>query len=605
MPDTPDQFVGPAQSQAAPIQTETPPDAASVLQGAAQPPLSTLSPPPQAGLPAPAPVARPDVQANNGQYSSPPSEVQEHHSAIGRLVSTLAGDASKPGGLARSILAGALAGLANSGSASSPGEAAGRGFTTASEFMDKRRQQAFENQRQMGADQRAQNADTRAQNEDARAAKDLEMRTDTHAMQKELHKTNAELLNMQVRHQNQLIQGTSLQQHRETGDAGKARFDAIVKSGGEVIAQDVSESEMHKYELAHPSTGTGNRWMATGWTPVLTKDGKSTDYEQTYSLAKLPDEITMTPELFNHYKAIGMGNIHPAWERALPIGKKLSRDQLDGWDAEALKAENLKISRAKAGMDKELHDAQIKHLTAQTSQAYAAAKKETKSQAVQNSLDEWETFKAKGMSPEEAYNKLPIKDRANVFAFHKDLINEADRNATATTGILERTGKDLRTVYNAGPGDLSYQKDPQFVQAMQAAKDAKERHDSFNFLYGGVASKAPGGTQPAAAAPAPAPESTNKVTSFIGRLSNSEGRMMAASPQDMYHSIVDSSELSPSEKTDALLRSKAEMPWSEVEAKARSQKMKPEEMARLLRNSGLVVEAAPRKMPDDTALLMK
>lgn len=481
------------------------------------PPTATQQQPDQSALPPSPGVATPMTQATAAMAGPTPPAAptmtpqDQQHAAAGAAVTTLS-KPNTPGSLARSILAGALVGLANMGGAQSPGEAAGRAFQGASNFADKRRQQQFENQQQIAAAQRAQDANVRAGNQDAREADRLKMEQESHAQQMKLNGVNSDLLNLQVLHQNQLIQGTSLDQHRTVADSGKAQFDAIMKSGGQVLASNVSETEMHQQEQQHPSVGTGTRWFATGWEPFTTPNGK-TDYQMTYSRATLPSEIEVTPALVDRYKKADMDNVHPGWQQVLKPGAKLTREQMDGWDSDLLKAENLQITQAKSGLDKGHVEAEIRELNARARQANAAADKETRSQAAQNSLEAWDKVRDANptLAPDQQFALLKEKDKTNVRNEYQKQISEANRNASTATANLEKVAKDLSS--SAAPGDVSWKSDERYQLALREAQTAATDAHRFDVLKGRIVSS-----------DAPAQQSTGvnaaNVTKAVGLVSS-------------------------------------------------------------------------------------
>lgn len=319
--------------------------------------------------------------------SAPPPPAQQaitHDTLFGRMAKTLLGTAQnytvdpktgntittpqeqKPGQLFRSILAGALLGgaAAQQSHNRNPNMGFGGGVVTggAANVYDARQQDQL---RRDQAQQQFQNQLT---------AQKAEQESDEAKTHQQLMKANIANANLQTLRLNQLIQGTSFDQHQEIAAAGKAQIQPYLDAGMQPVVSDISESQMAQYMKDHPGA-TALDWEHTGTKTVLDANGNP-HFESTLTAFDPKGTVKISRATYDQWKSDGVFKRFPEYEDILKPGKSLTAQQYvavkrnaDGVRADTMARQQQDLKSQEALAHIRAYNAQTAHSVAETMRA--------------------------------------------------------------------------------------------------------------------------------------------------------------------------------------------------------------------------------------------
>jgi hypothetical protein len=414
------------------LDTSAPTSVGQALSGQQQAPQQD---PQQVGnTPLSARMAQFQGQQQQPQQQAPPQPspqqvaTAQKHQQLGKVASFLfghqtdeAGNAVKqpPGQLFRSLLAGALLGMAAGSSAPAGGGKLGGALSGLGHGFAGVEQQNYQRQQQAKDEQRKQQAESR---EEQGFKTEQTMREATIAHE-----------NLETVRTQQLINRGTLDQYKEQAELGTAKLEPYVVSGIPAVATDKTADEHTAIVKANPKAVAWD-WEQTGVKTVLTKDkdgNQVSHYVPTFSAYDPNSNVTITPGFIKLLKDAHIDDTYPGTTDRLREGQQLKPIEFSALKGQYQKAYNDNLARQKAGLETEETKAKIKDYNSQalerSRQAARADRTNKQSQLLSDALDDWDQA---GPGP-EGFAKLSQKSQ---FAITTNLVKTIDS--------LERQIKD-------------------------------------------------------------------------------------------------------------------------------------------------------------------
>lgn len=296
-----------------------PPDASAQVQTTPSQVNTTVPRQPIQSAPAPPPVnpnlvhdtlfgkAAKFLMGNTTNYSIDPK--------TGQTITTQT--PQTPGSLFRSILAGAILGgsaateahnqnpqMGGAAGATVGGAAGIKNNVQMDQLNRRNAQQQFENQQAAEREQREASE------------------SDTH---QKLFKAQIAESNLQQLRLNQLIQGTSFDQHRAIAVAGQAQSKPYLDAGIAPAVDNLPESEFTQYLRDHPGSSSLD-WEHTGVKTVIAPDG-TPHFENTLTAFDPKGPVTISKATHDQWEKDGVFKRFPEYDNATQPGKTLTAQQ--------------------------------------------------------------------------------------------------------------------------------------------------------------------------------------------------------------------------------------------------------------------------------------
>jgi uncharacterized small protein (DUF1192 family) len=472
MPDGPDQ-----QQQTQPSAPQQQPSA-----GGLNWPVQDTTPQ-QQQAPTPPPQPNPQQVAQQADLA--------HHAFIGKAVSALMGNQvnyqvdprtgqtvavpqkQTPGQWGRSMVLGAMLGLAAGSSGDAKGGSVG-GFLGGlgrggAAVMQHDEQQ--DNQRMDRAQQQYKNQLEAQKNQRDQQQADREQQG--FQTEQQLKQASIAAQNMATLHMEQLIHGETWDQFQKEADAGKAKTDPYVVAGIQPVATGVTQEQQHAIMQQNPSVVHWD-WEPTGIKTVMGPDGKST-YEHTYDAYDTDKKVTVTPDFLNLLKKEKIDDYYPGTTTKLKEGQQLTPREFSALKGEYQQVHNQNLEQQKGQLSVQEMQERVEVAKADILKLRAEAAKQAKSdkqaKLMGDSLDEWTTTlnKLQKTNPNaneaDAFNQLTpkskfeistglvktidslekqIRDASQQFPPDQDRMNELKEQQEAYRALQRRTIGDVQ-----------------------------------------------------------------------------------------------------------------------------------------------------------------
>jgi hypothetical protein len=233
------------------------------------------------------------------------------------------------GQLFRSILSGAIMGMASGAQAKMGG---GIGSFAVGAGAAQQQQEQQRDKLQAESQQQFQNQQAQEREKRAQAAASSE---------ETLRKAQIALSNVETLRMNQTMQGESFELHQKMADAGKAQIQSYVDAGMTPVAKDIPESEQTQYIADHPGSTTLD-WELTGTKLTVGPDGKPA-YEGVYTAYDPKGKVNVSTATYDQWKKDGVFDRFPEYGAVLKDNKQLTASQFVSIkrDADKVRADNL------------------------------------------------------------------------------------------------------------------------------------------------------------------------------------------------------------------------------------------------------------------------
>jgi hypothetical protein len=403
-----------------------------------------------------APTAQPPQAPQQAAPPSPQQTDMAHHAILGKAVSALmSGNTTSysvdpqsgqtvasqtkmtPGQWGRSMVLGAMLGLASASGGDAKGGSVGgfmggfgRGGTAVAEHGEQqdalKRQQAEQQYKNQLEAQRNQ----REQDEAGRQNRAFQT--------EETHKqAMIAAENMQTVRTQQLIKSGTLEQYQREAENGKAKIQPYVDSGIQPNVQDKTWQEVQAITAAN-SKAVGWDWEQTGVKTVINPDG-TTGYVPTFAAYDPTKTVTLSQSFIDLMKKAKIDDKFPGTTERLKAGQELKPSEFAALKAQYQKTyndnmemEKTKLAAGEVSARTRLADADA--LKAAT-EAAKAKRNEKSSAMLGDALDAWTT----AGGDQEAFGKL---DKKSQFFITTNLVKSVDSLEKQIKDALNQVSPD-------------------------------------------------------------------------------------------------------------------------------------------------------------------
>lgn len=506
-----------------------------------------------------------------------------HHAGLGRMVQTLFGgnDRSyqvdpntgqtvpvdtpqKPGQLFRSILGGALLGMAASEQSGTKNFVGGVGVGGAAVIKDKE------------AKDREAKENARKDFEQNIKVKQLGMEQQRTATQIDLMKAQIAMHNAQTLREVQNAQFEDFDHHEKTAAIGNSQLKPFIDAGISKVFDNIPETDVPELLKKNPDA-THLFWQPTGTTITQGPDGKPQHILTMSAIDIRPGtEVKVTDQNIKNWKEAGLDKVYGSalWDH-LVKDKTLDASHFMTFTQQEKSLNNDKFERDKRSLELQkeqsslkLTDAQISHLHAETAKYYSDMKDKKEAE------EAWKLFTGSGgdlskMSPDQIKKLKPITDL---------LIKAADEQR-------KEFGDQLRNNPEYGNSE----------QGKQQYKNIELYHNALNKILG--LQNSISGNKPSSQTSA-IPSLTDSGRNYIkSALLDTKGRpIFPNDPQKIGQIIWGDDRITPDQKLAITKNQNAIVPWKAVQEFSKRAGINPDIGAKQLESAGLKVE----KSTDET-----